>query len=133
MNMSQQFSFPLEFPYITSLNLVFRSAFLMARRFRCGRRKIRCVLERLLSESTFSIKSGGYAATEKRTTGIHISHPVARRDGRVVSAVCASRADVHSHVGAVSSARLRARFPGLADRLVQGRFLSFAFFSASEC
>ena len=37
-----------------------------------------------------------------------------RRDGRVVNAVCASRADVHSHVDAVSSGRSRIRFPGLA-------------------
>ena len=35
-----------------------------------------------------------------------------RRDGRVITAVCASRADVHSHVSAVSSGRSRIRFPG---------------------
>ena len=32
-------------------------------------------------------------------------------------AVCASRADVHNHVDAVSSGRSRVRFPGLAGRL----------------
>ena len=35
-----------------------------------------------------------------------------RRDGRVVNAVCASRADVHSHADAVSSGRSRVRSRG---------------------
>ena len=55
-----------------------------------------------------------------------------RRDGRVVNAVYASRAEVHSHVDAVSSGRSRVRFPRLAGRLLQGRFLWFPFFSG-EC
>ena len=43
-----------------------------------------------------------------------------RRDGRVVNAVRASRAEVRSHVDAVSSGRSWLRFPGLAGYFEEG-------------
>ena len=43
-----------------------------------------------------------------------------RRDSRVANAVCAPRADMHSHVDAVSSGRSRFRFPRPAGHFEEG-------------